>query len=147
MSSRLGLRDLVENDKITLSAPSSLRPGGGDSEKPDPGVAYSSSSSFAHWICSAISRCSRCSSEIVDHSFLSVASYNGEVFIRSCCSTDEGLRVLTCFSDAFGLLSIQTTNRPFSVSSTGATLVLPRCLTNSVNITHRVEFMCKWFLS
>jgi len=115
---------LAESDKTTFSVPSSLfRPssgGGGDPEEPEP-EASCSSSAFARSICSAISRRSRCSSDIVDRSFLSEAS---------------------CFSNAFGLLSIQAINHPFSVSSTRATPVLPKCFMNSVNVTHRVEFMC-----
>ena len=119
----------------------------GDPEKPNPDAACPSSSAPTRRTCPAIGGCSRCSSEIVERSFLGTASYNGEVSIRSCRSTDNELRSHTCFFNAFGLLSIQTINHPFSVSSTSATPDLPRCFTNSVNVTHHVEFMCKWFLS
>ena len=147
----VGATCLVGNDEITLSVPSSLfgpsSTGGGDPEKQNPDAACPSSSAPTRRTCPAIGRCSRCSSEIVERSFLSTASYNGEVFIRSCRLTDDELRSHTCFSNAFGLLSIQTINYPFSVSSTSATPDLPRRFTDSVNVTHHVEFMCKWFLS
>jgi hypothetical protein len=69
---------LAENDKTTFSAPSSrFRPsstGGGDSEEPEPEGPCSSPPVFARSICSAISKRSRCSSDIVERSFLSAAS-------------------------------------------------------------------------
>ena len=46
---------------------------------------------------------------------------------------------------AFGLLSIHAMNHPFSVSSTRANPDLPKCFTNSVNVTQRVEFI--WMCS
>ena len=73
---------LAENDKTTFSAPSSLfRPsstGGGDPEEPEPEAVCSSPSTFARSICSAINKRSRCSSETVERSFLSAASYSGK---------------------------------------------------------------------
>ena len=139
-------RGLAENDKTTFSAPSSLfRPsstGGGDPEEPDPEATCSSSSAFARSICSAISKRSRCSSDIVERSFFSAASCNRMNGQHTVAELVSAPRSLTCFSKAFGVLSIQARNQPFSVSSTRATPVLPRCFTNSVNVTHRVEFIC-----
>ena len=72
---------LVESDETTFSAPSSLfRPSstsGGDLEilDPDP-EASCSPPDFAGSICPAISKRSRCSSDIAERSFLSAASYN-----------------------------------------------------------------------
>jgi len=69
---------LAEKDRTTFSAPSSrLRPSstGSDSElELEP--PCSSSSAFARSICSAISKRSRCSSDIVERSFLSAAAYS-----------------------------------------------------------------------
>lgn len=54
---------------------------------------------------------------------------------------------LTAFANAFGVLSIQAINQPFSVSSTRAIPLRPRCFTNSVKVTQRVEFMWRCCLS
>ena len=68
----------AENDRTTFSAPSSRfspsSTGGGDSEDPEPEGPGSSPPAFARSICSAISSRSRCSSDIVERSFLSAAS-------------------------------------------------------------------------
>ena len=72
----------AENDSTTFSTPSSLfRPsstGGGDPEEPEPEATGSSCSAFARSICSAINKRSRCSSDTVERSFLSAASYEGK---------------------------------------------------------------------
>ena len=39
---------------------------------------------------------------------------------------------------------IRLMNQPFSVSSTLHCPVRPRCFTNSVSVSHLVEFMCTW---
>ena len=73
----VGATGFAENDKTTFSAPSSrFRPsstGGDDSES----EVVCSSSALARSICSAIRKRSRCSSDIVERSFLSAASCNG----------------------------------------------------------------------
>ena len=68
---------LVESDGTTFSTPSSTS--GGDLEilDPDP-EASCSPPDFAGSICPAISKRSRCSSNIAERSFLSAASYNWE---------------------------------------------------------------------
>ena len=88
---------LAENDKTSLSAPSSrFRPssiGGGDSEEPEPDESCSSSA-CARSICSAINRRSRCSSDIVERSFLSAASYKGEGSQRTAPIIASGFQCL-----------------------------------------------------
>jgi len=118
-----GVDDVVEGegfavkDRTTFSEPSSrFRPSSIGSGELEP-----SFSALARSICSAISIRSRCSSDVVERSFFSAAS---------------------CLAKAFGLLSIQAINQPFSVSSTLQIPVRPRCLANSVRVTQRVEFIC-----
>lgn len=109
----------TENERTTFSEPSSrLSPSSAGEASGEPVVSVSS---FARSICSAMSIRSRCSSDVVERSFFMAAS---------------------CLASAFGLLSIQAMNHPFSVSSTLAIPARPRYLQNSVRVTHRVEFIC-----